>query len=84
MDNLLNLGTQVSGQLAQLPLSALKKHVVVLGASGSGKTVMGKVIIEEAALNHVPSIIIDPQGDLASLGLAGTKEELEKHGVNPQ
>ncbi len=75
---------QVSGQLAQLPLSALKKHVVVLGASGSGKTVMGKVIIEEAALNHVPSIIIDPQGDLASLGLAGTKEELEKHGVNPQ
>ncbi len=84
MENSLNLGMQVSGQPAQIPLNALKKHIVVLGASGSGKTVMGKVVIEEAALNHVPSVIIDPQGDLASLGIAGTKEELEKHGVNPQ
>lgn len=84
MDGYLNLGTQISGEPAVLPLNALKKHVVVLGASGSGKTVMGKVIIEEAALNRVPSIIIDPQGDLASLGIAGNKEEMQKRGVSPE
>ena len=43
--------------------SACRKHVGILGSSGSGKTVMGKVILEECALAGIPSIIIDVQGD---------------------
>ncbi|ABB06795.1 ATP-binding protein [Burkholderia lata] len=51
-------------------LSDLITHTFICGGSGSGKTVMGKAIIEEAALNEVPSIIVDLKGDLSSLALA--------------
>jgi hypothetical protein len=43
------------------------RHVVTLGASGSGKTVLGKVLIEEILLQGYSAILIDPQGDLCSL-----------------
>ncbi|MEA3429651.1 MAG: helicase HerA-like domain-containing protein [Nanoarchaeota archaeon] len=56
-----------------IPFETFKKHFIALGSSGSGKTVMCKVIIEEAAKNHIPSIIIDPQGDLASLAINSEK-----------
>ena len=60
----------------------LKKHVSILGASGSGKTVLGKVVIEEAAIQGIPSIIIDPQGDLASLAILGKKGKVEAEGTS--
>ncbi|HII14706.1 MAG TPA: DUF853 family protein [Nanoarchaeota archaeon] len=59
-------------------LDALKKHFIALGSTGSGKTVLSKVLIEEAALNGIPSIIVDPQGDLASLAMPGTGENVDK------
>ena len=37
--------------------SSLLRHVSILGTTGSGKTVMGKVIIEECTLEGIPSII---------------------------
>ncbi len=63
------------------PLDALKKHFLALGASGSGKTVFCKALIEEATRNGIPSIIIDPQGDLASLGLFEDPEKLKDKGL---
>jgi DNA helicase HerA-like ATPase/predicted DNA-binding transcriptional regulator len=63
------------------PLNNLTRHFIALGSSGSGKTVLCKAIIEEAARNSVPSIIIDSQGDLASLALAGEKDILETKGI---
>jgi len=56
-----------------IPFESLKKHFIALGSSGSGKTVICKILIEEAAKNKIPSIIIDPQGDLASLALGEEK-----------
>jgi DNA helicase HerA-like ATPase len=38
--------------------------VAVVGAAGSGKTWMAKVIVEEAIRRSVPVLAIDPQGDL--------------------
>lgn len=49
------------------------KHGVILGASGSGKTVLGKVIIEELLQRNHSAILIDPQGDLCSLALANSE-----------
>lgn len=66
----------------EIPIETLKRHVVALGASGSGKTVFGKCIIEEATIKGIPSILIDPQGDLASLILPNSIEEIEKHGID--
>ena len=45
------------------------KHAAILGASGSGKTWLGKKIIEEALIQGFPALMIDPQGDLCSIVL---------------
>lgn len=58
------------GELYRHKLSDLITHTFICGGSGSGKTVMGKAVIEEAALKGVPSIIVDLKGDLSSLALA--------------
>jgi hypothetical protein len=45
----------------------LVTHAVVLGMTGSGKTGLCISLIEEAAIDGVPSIHIDPKGDLCNL-----------------
>src|SRR5512136_1518565 len=45
----------------------LVTHAVVVGMTGSGKTGLCIDLIEEAAIDDVPSILIDPKGDLANL-----------------
>lgn len=64
-----------------LPFEVLKRHFIALGSSGSGKTVLCKALIEEAARNKIPSVIVDSQGDLASLALTGDLGELEKYNI---
>ena len=45
----------------------LTTHAVVTGMTGSGKTGLCVVLLEEAALHGIPAIIIDPKGDLTNL-----------------
>jgi DNA helicase HerA-like ATPase len=45
----------------------LTTHAVCLGMTGSGKTGLGVILLEEAALDGVPSLIIDPKGDMTNL-----------------
>jgi hypothetical protein len=45
----------------------LTTHGVVVGMTGSGKTGLCIDILEEAALNGIPAIMIDPKGDIANL-----------------
>jgi hypothetical protein len=45
----------------------LVTHAVCVGMTGSGKTGLCISLIEEAAIDGVPSILIDPKGDLADL-----------------
>jgi hypothetical protein len=83
---MLNIG-QVKDKLFSLDKEILKKHFVALGASGSGKTVICKTIIEEAAMLGIPAIIIDPQGDISSLSIMNESsseniKELFKERVN--
>ncbi len=47
----------------------LVTHAVVVGMTGSGKTGLCIDLIEEAAIDGVPSILIDPKGDLTNLML---------------
>ncbi|HBS29759.1 MAG TPA: ATP-binding protein [Phycisphaerales bacterium] len=48
----------------------LVTHAVCVGMTGSGKTGLCVGILEEAAIDAIPSIVIDPKGDLANLLLA--------------
>ncbi len=45
----------------------LTTHAVCLGMTGSGKTGLGIILLEEAALDGVPSLVIDPKGDMTNL-----------------
>jgi Helicase HerA, central domain len=45
----------------------LTTHGVVVGMTGSGKTGLGIALLEEAAIDGIPCVIIDPKGDLTNL-----------------
>ena len=47
----------------------LTTHAVIVGMTGSGKTGLGAVLLEEALLAGVPTLILDPKGDMTNLAL---------------
>ena len=48
----------------------LTTHGVIVGMTGSGKTGLALSLLEEAAIDGIPTIAIDPKGDLGNLLLA--------------
>lgn len=59
----------------------LTTHAVIVGMTGSGKTGLGAVLLEEAAIDGIPAIVIDPKGDLGNLLL--TFPNLEASALSP-
>ncbi|MGX1811445.1 ATP-binding protein [Nocardia sp. NPDC055321] len=57
-----------TGAAFRVPLIQLRKHTAVFAGSGSGKTVLLRRLVEEAALAGVSSILVDTNNDLARLG----------------
>lgn len=45
----------------------LTTHAVCVGMTGSGKTGLGIAVLEEAAMDRIPAIVIDPKGDMGNL-----------------
>ena len=68
------LGLFYLGRHAGAPLLYASKdlttHAVCVGMTGSGKTGLLVALLEEAAIDGVPAIVIDPKGDLGNLLLA--------------
>ena len=65
----LYIGREDTGSSFTIESDELVNHVLVLGATGSGKTVLCKAIIEELALSGYPVIAIDPKGDVGCLAM---------------
>ena len=74
----------------------LVTHAVCVGMTGSGKTGLCLSLLEEAAIDGIPAIAIDPKGDLSNLLLTFpelsaeqfapwiNEEDARKRGLSPQ
>ncbi len=74
----------------------LVTHAVCVGMTGSGKTGLCIGLLEEAAIDNIPAIVIDPKGDIANLlltfpELRGSdflpwinREDATKKGLTPE
>src|SRR3954451_15994839 len=60
---------QRTGANTVIAWSDLTTHGVIVGMTGSGKTGLGIVLIEDALRAGVPTLLIDPKGDLTNLCL---------------
>lgn len=58
---------QLMDELTLYDSKDLVTHALAVGMTGSGKTGLCVGIIEEAAIDGVPAIVIDPKGDLTNL-----------------
>src|SRR5687768_7447716 len=56
-----------AGDLILYDSKDLVTHAVCVGMTGSGKTGLCLALLEEAAIDGIPAILIDPKGDLANL-----------------
>ncbi len=69
----LGRGVDAEGALAPAPLlydaKDLCTHAVIVGMTGSGKTGLAVGLLEEAAIDGIPAIVIDPKGDMGNLCL---------------
>ncbi len=59
----------------------LTTHGVILGMTGSGKTGLGIILLEEILLQGLPVLVLDPKGDIANLLL--TFPELRPEDFQP-
>ena len=74
----------------------LTTHAVCVGMTGSGKTGLCLALLEEAAIDGIPAIVIDPKGDLCNLLLTFPElrqadflpwvdaAEAGRHGITPE
>ena len=73
----------------------LTTHAMCVGMTGSGKTGLCIGMLEEAAIDGIPAIIVDPKGDMSNLMLSFpelsaqtlrpwiNEDEARRHGVDP-
>ena len=58
--------------IVTLPLAMLKRHGLIAGATGTGKTKSLQLIAEQLSAAGVPVFLADVKGDVSGLGEAGT------------
>jgi DNA helicase HerA-like ATPase len=71
----------VTDELLLYDAKDLTTHAVCVGMTGSGKTGLCISLLEEAAIDGIPALVIDPKGDLTNLAL--TFPELRPNDFKP-
>ncbi len=58
---------QLKNEIVLYDSKDLTTHAVIIGMTGSGKTGLGISLLEEALIDNIPVIAVDPKGDLPKL-----------------
>lgn len=67
-----------------LGIDCLAKHLLAIGGTGSGKTVLLKVIAESMIAKGIPCVLLDVMGDMSGIMIpAFGPESYREHGFNP-
>jgi hypothetical protein len=87
---------KVASELLLYESKNLTTHAVCVGMTGSGKTGLCLSLLEEAAIDGIPVIAVDPKGDLGNLLLGFPElrgedfapwvdsDEADRQGLSPQ
>ena len=69
LGGVLDTAGERTGQPTSLDAADLTTHGVIVGMTGSGKTGLGVVLLEEALRAGIPTLVLDPKGDMTNLAL---------------
>lgn len=73
----LPIGGEGAASVYEIPAHHLVTHAFLTGMTGSGKTGLLFVLVEEALREGVPAVLVDVKGDLTNLLLAFDLEDRE-------
>ncbi len=77
--NVLEIGLKEDGTRVGLSKNMLNRHGLISGATGTGKTVTLKLMVEQLSASGIPSFVVDVKGDLNGFEKPGAwSEKLQK------
>ena len=71
-----------TGQELSIHSKYFNTHAAIFGMTGSGKTGLGIIILEEALINDIPVLVFDVKGDVTNLALKTSYSDEDKRLLN--
>lgn len=77
----LYLGESAEGEPLQIPRADLSRHMMILGATGTGKSSLIRSLIAQDMSAGLPVVLIDPHGDLYAEAVSLFGENLKRRAI---